>query len=486
MAQTYPNHPAVIEAGRILSYQWLSSAIQGFATRFVLSDIGPGTCVALVLPNGVRFVSAFFAVAHLGGIVVPLNPALQESELAAAMADARVSVVLTVGALRDRCAQALYSAVGRREDAVILLEELDNLDNTSAPKLSQTSWPLERAAPHASVLSLSSSGSTGQPKRIVRSHLNLLYETDYLIKALQFSPSDRILGVAAFSHTKGLIRCMVAALLSGATLIPLAQFERRAVGRIIQEHGVTVFIGVPFMFAMLAETRWPRPVDFSSLRLCISSSAPLRPDIGRHFYERYGIYVRQAYGSTETGSIAVNLSPHPEEAMESVGSPPAGISVEIFSDDRRILPPGEVGEIGIKSPAAAREYANAPDQTATAFVNGYFFPGDIGRKDSGGRLYVLGRKSLFINRSGYKVNPYELEELIDGHPKVREVAVVGVDAAYGDQKIKAVIVPTEPCEEREIIEFCRGKIADFKIPSIVEFRTALPKSATGKILRTML
>jgi long-chain acyl-CoA synthetase len=279
---------------------------------------------------------------------------------------------------------------------------------------------------------------------------------------------------------------MVASMLSGATLIPLAQFERRAVGRIIQEHAATIFIGVPFMFAMLAETRWPQPVDFASLRLCISSSAPLRPNTCVRFHERYGIHVRQLYGSTETGSIAVNLSPRPEEFIESVGTPLEGVTVDIFSEDRRVLPPGEVGDIGIKSPAAAQEYPSSPDQTSTAFMNGYFFPGDIGRKDAEGRVYLLGRKSLFINRGGYKVNPYEIEELINRHPKVQEVAVVGVDTAYEDQKIKAVIVPTEPYEEHEIIEFCRGQVADFKIPSIVEFRPELPKSATGKVLRKML
>jgi long-chain acyl-CoA synthetase len=480
------DRPAIIEHGRVLSYQWVLSATGGLATRLAESGVGPGSRVALILPNGASFVSAFFAVAHVGGVVVPVTPSLHESEIASILKDAQVSLVLTNKDLHRRCVSALRIATEAGEDAVIVLGERGCYCDASREGASVETWPSEAAEPHAAVLFLHSSGSTGRPKRVVRSHFNLLYDTDRLIAILRLASSDRVLGVAPFTHITGLMRCMVASMLSGATLIPLLQFERRAVGRTIQEQAITIFFGAPFMFATLAETRWPEPVDFSSLRFCISSSAPLRPETCVRFYEQYGIYVRQAYGSTETGSLSVNLSPRPEDSMESVGIPHEGITVEIFSEDRRVLLPGEVGEIGIQSPAAAREYLDSPDQTKNAFVNGYFFPGDIGRKDAAGRLYLIGRKSLFINRGGYKVNPYEIEACLDRHPKVQEVAVVGVDTPYGDQKIKAVIVPTEPCDEREIIEFCRRNVAEFKIPSIVEFRTELPKNPTGKLLRRML
>ena len=486
MAEKRLNHPAIIEHGRILSYQELVGAVQRLAGLLVEAGARSGTPIALMLPNGARFVISFFAVTHVGGIVLPLNPSLQEPEIASVVEEAKVSLVLTIPELRYRCAQALRSAGGLGEDSVIVLDEPGQLREGSDEKILAMPWSTERALPHAPVLYLYSSGSTGRPKRIGRSHFNLLYETDRLIAALRLSPSDHVLGVTPFSHINGLMRSMIASVLSGATLFPVAQFERRAVARFIQEHSITVFIGVPFMFAMLTETRWPQPVDFSSLRLCISSSAPLRSDLSRRFRERYGVYVRQLYGTTETGTISVNLSLRLEDSLDSVGTPLDGIDVEIFSENGRVLAPGEIGEIGIRSPAAAQEYSGLPDQTKATFWNGYFFPRDIGRKDSEGQIYLIGRKSLFINRGGYKVNPYDIEDLIHQHPKVREAAVVAVDTEYGDQKIKAVIVPSEPCEEREIIEFCCGKVADFKIPSIVDFRTELPKSSTGKILRKAL
>ena len=237
------------------------------------------------------------------------------------------------------------------------------------------------------------------------------------------------------------------------------------------------------MYAMLAETRWRRPVDFSTLRYCFCSSAPLRADTWNRFHERFGLCVRQLYGTTETGTIALNLDEPPEAYIESVGRPIDGVSVEIFSKEKQPLGAEEVDEIGIKSPAATSEYPGLMEESRQAFRGGYFFPGDIGRKDFDGRVYLLGRKSFFINRGGYKVNPYELEELIDLHPKVRESVVVGVETRYGDEIVKAIVVPSGDCEEREIVEHCRGKVADFKIPSVVEFRSELPKSVTGKVQR---
>src|SRR5262249_54933548 len=148
--------------------------------------------------------------------------------------------------------------------------------------------------------------------RIQRSQAQVIWEVERLATAVGLSPQDRVLGAAPFSHTNGLLRSMVAAILSGAVLVPVPQFERRAVGRVIQDNAITVFIGVPFMFAMLAETRWPAPVDFSSLRLCLSSSAPLKLDTSQRFRERYGVAVRQLYGTTETGTIALDVGDGPE------------------------------------------------------------------------------------------------------------------------------------------------------------------------------
>jgi long-chain acyl-CoA synthetase len=485
-AEAHPDRVALIDLGRIYSYAQLAAAVRALAEELARAGIGRGDRVALVLPNGAEFVVAFFAIINVGGSAVPVSPTLEEPEIRAVLGDAGVSAVLTGNELRARCSAALRSACGLGEEAAIIVRDVEKLSRVADHQSPETAWPRSAALADDSALCLYSSGSTGRPKPVVRSHANLLYEIDGLVAALGLSSDDRVLGAAPFSHVNGLVRSMLSSLLAGATLVSVPQFERRAVGRMISEQALTVFIGVPFMFAVLAETGWPRPVDFSSLRLCISASAPLKADTSRRFWQQHGIYVRQLYGTTETGTIAVNLSPDIEGSLDSVGAPLEGVKVEIFSDDRRVQPVGAVGEVGIQSPSAALGYLTAPEQTRIAFADGYFFPGDIGRKDREGRIYLVGRKSLFINRGGYKVNPREVEEILERHPKVKEAVVLGVGAERGDEKVKGIVVVSEPCGALEIIDFCRGKLAPYKIPSIVEFRSTLPKAPNGKTLRAKL
>jgi long-chain acyl-CoA synthetase len=458
------------------SYAQLLDEVDGLVGRVVSTAPAPGARIGLVCANRAEFVAAFFAILGAGGVVVPLNPALQERELAASLRAAGASRVVTTRSLHARCLAALRAAGDGDAAAVVALED-------------EGRRGLPRARPPAGgdpAVCLFSSGSTGSPKRVERSHAQLLWEADTLITAFGLGPHDRVLGVTPFSHVNGLMRSMVAAVLAGATLVPRPQFDRRGVGREIAKGGITVFIGVPFMFGMLADTRWPRPMTFPTLRVCVSASAPLRPDTSRRFHERYGVYVRQLYGTTETGSIGANLDGAIEASLESVGRPFPGVDVRVTQESGETVPDGESGEILVRSPGGAREYAGDPEQSRRAFADGWFRTGDIGYRDARGHLHLVGRRSLFINRAGYKVNPYEVEEILAQHPKVREAAVMGVDAEYGDEKVRAVLVVRAPCESGEIVEFCRGRLADFKVPSIVEFRDALPKSATGKILRTTL
>ena len=319
VADANPQHPAVLWNSRPVTYASLANGVARLARRLTEAGAEPGARVAIALPNGPAFVRAFLATAYSGGVIVPINPALTESEVASLAADAGVGFVITNAELRERCTDALLMAGNENRETVLEIgDEVAPGDDAlpGEPEGGDTAWPEGAAASSDPVLYLYSSGSTGKPKRIVRTHFNLLYETDRLTKALGFSPEDRIIGVAPFSHVNGLTRSMLASMLSGATLVPLPKYERRAVARTIEEHRITIFIGVPFMFQVLAETRWPRPVDFSSLRYCFSSSAPLPREASVAFRDRYGLYVRQLYGSSETGTIALNLADEPAESLD--------------------------------------------------------------------------------------------------------------------------------------------------------------------------
>lgn len=480
-----PHKAAIIEEGGELSYLSLWERVRLLAGRLRGLGVRRGDPVALLLPNGAEFVASFFAIAELGGIVVPLNSRYQHNELTRFIGDCRASVLITLREFEDTSFRALEGLADPCHLLVLDEGAWGTADPLRHDNQSAIRSPAEGANADDVVIYQYSSGSTGEPKLIARTHANLVFELDRLAKSLALSDEDRFLGVAPFSHVNGLVRTMLASLSVGATLVPLRDFKRQQIASTIEQRRITVFIGVPFMFSILAETDFRRPVDFSSLRLCVSASAPMPVAGNSRFREKYGLNVRQLYGSTETGTISVNTSGTIEGSLDSVGIPLDGVEVAVFGDDGTPAKESQVGEVAVRSPAAITSYYGATGETGQ-FRDGYFFTGDLGRLDRHGNLYLVGRTKFFINKGGYKINPWELETLIERHPKVKEVVVVGVPTSYGDERVKAVIVPRASCSESEIIEHCRGEVADFKIPSLIEFRESLPKSPNGKNLRNKL
>jgi long-chain acyl-CoA synthetase len=479
IAEQNRERTAIVDEGRAITYAELRQDIACLAEELRRLGTRPGDRVALLLPNGLAFVKSFFSIVALGAVAVPLNDHYQQSELRSFLEISDVSLLLTSQDLAPLCRQVLSE---RQQTCGLFL--VGHTEDVRLDPNSVANGGLAIGA-ETPVMHQFSSGTTGRPKRIARTHANLLFELDSLIQTLGITNEDRFLGVTPFSHVNGLMRSMMASLRAGATLYPAARFDRHAVVETIERQRISVFIGVPFMFGVMAKTNYGRQPDFSSLRLCISASAPMPAALNRQFHEKFGIYVRQLYGSSETGTISVNLSAEMDESLESVGRPIAGVDVEIYSDDGEVTPANEVGEIAVRSEAAIPSYGSE-DLDRGTFRNGYFFTGDLGRKDPDGRLFLVGRKKLFINKGGYKINPREVEDLLESHAKIEEAIVIGVTTPFGDEKVKAVLVTNAACAQEEVIEFCRGKISDFKIPSLIEFTEAFPKSPTGKVRRELL
>jgi long-chain acyl-CoA synthetase len=469
---------ALVEPHGRVSYGELEKAVAAFAESLWQAGVRPGSRAAVFLPNGLEFVRSFFAIARVGAVVVPLNDQYRETELSRLLEDGAFSFAITSkpsAGLWERVA-----AAAAKPCKVVHVE-----DHPWKPG-GRVEGELPEISPDAPVLQQFSSGSTGRPKRICKTHRNLLFELDSLKQTLALGAEDRFLGVTPFSHVNGLMRSMMASIRAGATLYPLPRFAREKVVETIETNRISVFIGVPFMFGVLAKSRFDRPPDFSSLRLCVSGSAPMSLNLNRRFHEKFGLHVRQLYGSTETGTISVDLSADTGKALESVGKPIAGVEVRVFDERGEPAQAGETGEIAVRSPAAIRSYEAGGELDDEVFRGGFFFTGDLGCMDEEGRIYLIGRKKLFINKGGYKINPREVEEVLESHPKVEEAVVIGVRTPFEDEKVQAVVVANAPCTAQELLEHCRGMIADFKIPSVVEFRDTLPKSATGKVQRALL
>src|SRR5271157_780917 len=327
------------------------------------------------------------------------------------------------------------------------------------------------------------SGTTGVPKCTARSHRNLFCEAKSFTETTGVAADDRILCTIPLYHAHGFANAFLAALYAGATLVLMEEFNRAAVVEYLARERITVFPAVPLIFDLLARRLMGQSRPGNSLRLVFSAGAPLSSGVAREFREAFGVYVRQLYGTTEVGSAAINLDLNLQATLDSVGLPMKNVRIEILREDGSIAPVGEDGEVAIQSPAMPDEYFRQPELSQQRFRHGFFWPGDVGRKDERGYLYIQGRAAWLVSSAGRKVDPMEVEAVIAGYPKVHEVVVVGVPGYLGEQVVKAVIVAKEACQEQEIVAFCQDRLADFKIPRLVEFVSEIPRNAFGKILR---
>ena len=476
ITRTHASHNALVYNEQRFTFDDLRTRAYTLAQALQQRGIRVGDRVGLMFRNSPDYVSAYWAILNAGALAVPLNDHYQQNEILYFIDACELKLILTNENFRALCESVLPQAQNQCE--LLLRETWDAFEFDA-------NWQPPKVDPHAPVMYQFSSGTTGKPKRISRTHVQILWELDALKNTLALNSDDRFLGVAPFSHVNGLMRTMLASFRAGACLYP-ASFERHRVAELLERERLTIFIAVPFMFITLAQTRFERAPNFSSLRLCVSASAPFPTKYNREFHQKFGMYVRQLYGSTETGTMSVNLSDDIESTLESVGEPLAEISFAIVNDENERVENGTVGQVIVSSPCAIRGYDDLPELNAQMFRDGFFYTGDLGKLDAQGRLYLQGRIKFLINKGGFKIDPREVEEVLETHPSIAEVAVVGVPTAYGDDKVKAVVVRRFACTELELAEFCRGKIADFKIPSVFEFREEMPKSPTGKLRRGML
>jgi long-chain acyl-CoA synthetase len=335
-----------------------------------------------------------------------------------------------------------------------------------------------------------SAGCTGGPKRVPRTQWQLRREADSLVATLGLTAADVVFSTLPLFHSYGLGTSMLAALRSGATLVILEDAHPFVLHRdhaleVLTRERATVFPAVPFILRLLAEA--PGEGDLSALRLCLSAAAALPRPTFEAFTQRFGVPVRQLYGSTETGAVTANVGDDPWTTWRSVGCPLDGVEVDVLDSAGEPVLDGRIGEIAVRSPAMTHGYAGLPEVNRDRFAGGWFRSNDRGRLDEDGRLYITGRKQLLIDVKGDKVDPIEVEDVLAVHPRVREVVVVGIESgAEGEDLIKAVVVPDGACQARELIRFARERLSNYKVPQMVEFRDEIPKTPSGDVLRKYL
>jgi long-chain acyl-CoA synthetase len=515
-AAAMPDRPCTCFFGRRETYRRIKDFSDRFAVGLRGLGVRKGDRVALLLPNAPQFIIAYYGILKTGAAVVPLNPLYTERELTFHLTDSGAETIVTIPMFMEKVAalegktplkRAIYTRMadflpfplnlvqGLREGSAArkVLRRPGGLQWVRFRDLLRTPVPAdfrpEPVDPDDMAALLYSGGTTGVAKGIMLSHFNFVANA-YQVKAWgALSDEQRILAVLPFFHGFGMSVTMNAPILAGGEIIILPRFSARQVAQTIHKYRPDFFIGVPTMFVALSNLPDIGKYDLRSVKGIFVGAAPLTRAIKEDFESKTGGRMIEGYGLTEAVTAIAANPYHGLHKIGSIGIPFPDVDMKIVSlDGTRDLPPGEQGEIVLRSPTVMLGYYKMPEETAKTIVDGWLFTGDIGYMDEDGYFYITDRKKDLIIVGGFNVFPREIDELIYQHPKVKEGITVGVPDPYKGERIKVYIVlkEGETATEEEFIAYFRQNLTPYKVPSEVEFRTELPKSAIGKILRRQL
>ncbi|MFI7010336.1 4-coumarate--CoA ligase family protein [Streptomyces sp. NPDC050145] len=487
--------PALVDgvAGTTLTYAQVDLYHRRIAAGLAEAGVRPGDVLALHSPNTIAYPVAFYAATRAGAAVTTVHPLATPEEFAKQLKDSGARWIVSVTPLAAAARAAAELAGGIREIFVCDpsgdsgLRSLLDMLGTDAPEPHVPVDPAEDVAalPY-------SSGTTGVPKGVMLTHRNIATNLAQLEPLVPAGPEDRVLAVLPFFHIYGLTALMNAPLRQGATVVVLPRFELDTFLAAIEKHRITALYVAPPIVLALAKHPAVEGYDLSSLKYLISAAAPLDADLAEACSRRLGLPpVGQAYGMTE-------LSPGTHVVPLAAENPPPGtVGKLIASTEMRIVslddpdkdvPPGDSGEILIRGPQVMKGYLGRPDATADMIdTDGWVHTGDVGRVDEDGWLFVVDRVKELIKYKGFQVAPAELEALLLTHDGIADAAVVGATDADGNEIPKAFVVRADPAlTEDDVLAFVAGHVAPYKKIRRVAFTDAVPRAASGKILRRLL
>jgi long-chain acyl-CoA synthetase len=529
MARTQPDHPAILFKGARVSYGELERLSDASAAAFAALGVARGDRVGLLLPNCPQFVIAQFASWKLGAIVAPLNPIYTEHELEGPIRDSGIETVVTmtrfyqrIKNVQPRTGLKRVIATNIKEFFPPLLRVLFTLLREKRDGDRITLKPGDHDFAHLLLVNrghrppdvsvgagdpaviLMSGGTTGTPKGVLGTHgayVTAATQIEAWLKSATGGSTDVNFLPLPLFHVYGNVGVQSLTFLAGATVVLVPNPRDLAdVLATIRRTKPTFFNGVPTLYIALLNHPDVRrgKIDFTSIRICFSGASPLLADTKARFEALTGARIIEGYSLTEAMmALCVNPVKGPNK-LGSVGMPLPDVAVRIFDGDRgtRELPPNEVGEIAITATQLMLGYWNAPAETAIALrdhthdgvTRRWLHTGDLGYMDDDGYVFIVDRKKDLIKTSGYQVWPREIEEVMASHPAVAEVGVAGVADDRQGEAVKAWVVlrDGQTASESDLRAFCREKLAAYKVPTKIEFRSDLPKTMVGKVLRRAL
>ncbi|MBI5775822.1 MAG: long-chain fatty acid--CoA ligase [Nitrospirae bacterium] len=518
-AARFPDRPAILFYGRVIRYRELDVLVNRFAQALLRMGIGKGSVVGIMLPNLPQTVIAFYGSLRAGATVTMINPLYVEPEIRQQVTDSGCETLLTLGQFYSRVEPLLRHTCLKR---VLVTGVEDYLPWFKKLLYPLKAWrdglrvripvhpavhafrrlldvppepPTVPVAPDDTALLQYTGGTTGVPKGVVLTHRNLMANT-WQIR--QWFPAIRegeevFLGVLPFFHVYGMSVCQNLSLCTGSALVLLPRFQLGEVLKAIVRERVTVFPGIPAMYSAINGYQRLDRYNLRSVRVCISGAGPLPPSVQERFESLTGAKLVEGYGLTEASPVT-----HANPIEQTVGRRhPKSMGLPLPDTDARIvdvetgrreLPIGEIGELVLRGPQVMCGYWRRDEETRQVLRDGWLYTGDMARRDADGYFYIEDRKKDMIKSGGENVYPREVEEVLLRHPKVKDAAVAGIPQELRGELIKAYVVlkDGETATSADLLEHCRRNLAKFKVPKRVEFRSELPKTIVGKVLRRVL
>ncbi len=504
-ARKHPTRDAVVLGETRLTYAQVDRAANQVANLLVSRGIQAGDKVAVSCPNTLHFPVLYYGILKAGAVVVPLNVLLKGREVAYHLGDCEARAYFCFQGTPELPMSAEGHAGFQQADGcdhfvVITVDPSADSPIEGTETLGQAlrgqpaTFTSVHTEPSDSAVILYTSGTTGQPKGAELSHSNLVLNALTSNRMLATDPAgDRHLVALPLFHSFGSTAQMNAGFATASTLVLLPRFDANQALALLEAEGITFFAGVPTMYwGLLGALTDEVDVDriASTLRVAISGGASLPVEILGEFEQRFGVAVLEGYGLSETSPVAtLNQVERPAKAG-SIGCPIWGVELRLVDPEGNDVDdgPDAVGEIAIRGHNVMKGYYNRPEATAEVLRDGWFRSGDLARRDEEGYYYIVDRAKDMILRGGFNVYPREVEEVLVTHEAVSLVAVVGVPHEALGEEVKAYVIrrPGAEVTEDELVAWCKGEMASYKYPRVVEFRDSLPMTATGKILKREL
>lgn len=488
VAREVGTKPALVHGERVVRYAELDAASDRLAGALARRGIVRGDRVTLFMPNSIEFVIAFYATLKAGGVVNPINAQSKEREVRFQVEDSGAKAILVH--------EALWPVVEPIRAQLSTGRVLARTGSASADDVTRFDDLLAEqgvAAGSAALDDLAAlpytSGTTGFPKGVMLTHRNLTANQQQFFAAVPVRREDVFLNVLPYFHIYALNLLMAGAVSLGATQIVMSRFDMVEYLTLVERHQATVcFIVPPIVLGLAAHPEVDRH-DLSSVRFFFTGAAPLAPEPARRLTLRTRIPIIQGYGLTETSPVT-HANPMDAAILESIGQLVPGTEHRIvdLETGTRDLPPGDVGEIVVRGPQVMRGYWQKPDDTAAVVRDGWFFTGDVGKKDENGYVFIVDRKKEFIKYKGFGVGPAEVEAVLCEHPAVADAGVIGKPDEVAGEIPKAFVQLRAGASVTadELIDFVKERIADYKRVREIEFIDKVPRTASGKILRREL